>query len=226
MSPQLPAFNRGIWKKLEELVRTWAVENEVLYIVTGPILINGLQSIGPNKVSIPKYFYKVILDYTEPGINGIGFILPNAGSSEPLQDFAVTIDSVEKLTGIDFYPLIPVTQQTQIEKTLCINCWSWKSSNTASKTKGDKKASTSVQCKGTTKSGDRCKNKTLDPSGYCYLHISQQSTQLNNSNTQTAPSKSEHKSTTVQCSGTTKAGTRCKHMTSSPNGRCYQHGGN
>ena len=222
MSPQVPAFNRGIWKKLEELVRTWAVDNEALYIVTGPVLSNGLPSIGPDKVSVPKYFYKVILDYTEPGINGIGFILPNAGSSEPLQSFAVTIDSVEKLTGIDFYPSIPATQQTQIEKTLCINCWSWKSSNTGTKTKGATKASTSVQCKGTTKSGSKCKNKTSDPSGYCYLHLSQSQ---GNSNPQTAPAKTERKSTSVQCSGTTKAGTRCKHMTYSPNGRCYQHGG-
>ncbi|MFZ4707845.1 MAG: DNA/RNA non-specific endonuclease, partial [Bacteroidales bacterium] len=226
MSPQLPSFNRGIWKKLEELVRTWTVENEALYIVTGPILTNGLQSIGPNKVSIPKYFYKVILDYTESGINGIGFIILNAASSLPLQDFAVTIDSVEKLTSIDFYTSIPASQQVQIEKTLCINCWSWKSSNIAGKTTGDAKALTSVQCKGTTKSGNRCNNNTLDPSGYCHLHIPQQSIEQNNSNTQTAPSKSGHKSTTVQCSGTTKAGTRCKHMTSSLNGHCYQHGGN
>lgn len=125
MSPQLPAFNRGIWKKLEELVRTWAVEYNSISIVTGPILTNALKSIGPDKVSVPKYFYKVILDYEEPDIKGIGFIIPNAGSSEPLQDFAVTIDSVEKVTGIDFYPALPDDQEKTIEKTLCISCWKW-----------------------------------------------------------------------------------------------------
>ena len=38
MSPQRPGFNRGIWKKLEGLVRRWAEENEEIYVVTGPIL--------------------------------------------------------------------------------------------------------------------------------------------------------------------------------------------
>ena len=38
MSPQDPGFNRGIWKKLEGLIRDWAVDNEEIYVVTGPIL--------------------------------------------------------------------------------------------------------------------------------------------------------------------------------------------
>jgi endonuclease G, mitochondrial len=125
MSPQWPAFNRGIWKKLEELVRSWAVEYNSISIVTGPVLTDGLKSIGPDKVSVPNYFYKVILDYEDPDIKGIGFIIPNAGSSQPLQDFAVTIDSVEKVTGIDFYPALPDEQEKVIEKTLCIDCWKW-----------------------------------------------------------------------------------------------------
>jgi len=126
MSPQLPGFNRGVWKRLEELVRAWAIENEDIYVVTGPVLTNGLQSIGPDKVSVPEYYYKVILDYTDPDIKGIGFILPNKGSDEPLQNYAVTIDSVQKFTGIDFFPAIPDNQETKIEKTICLNCWTWK----------------------------------------------------------------------------------------------------
>ena len=131
MSPQLPAFNRGIWKRLEELVRSWAIENKAVYVVTGPVLTSNLPSIGPDKVSVPKYFYKVILDYTDPDIKGIGFILPNASSGAPLQNYAVTIDSVEKVTGIDFFPALPDKQEKKIEKTLCIPCWSWSSTTTS-----------------------------------------------------------------------------------------------
>ena len=131
MSPQEPGFNRGIWKNLEELVRTWAVENQAIYVVTGPVLTSGLATIGNNKVAVPKYYYKVILDYTEPGLKGIGFILPNKASKEPLQAFAVTIDSVEKFTGIDFFPQLPDMQEKSIESTLTLQSWSWRSSNTA-----------------------------------------------------------------------------------------------
>ena len=125
MSPQTPAFNRGIWKNLEELVRSWAIENERIYIVTGPILTKGLNVIGFNQVSVPQYYYKVILDYTEPEIKGIGFIMPNAGSKEELSGFAVSIDSVELLTGIDFFPRLEDEEETIIEKSLCVPCWTW-----------------------------------------------------------------------------------------------------
>ena len=200
MSPQTPSFNRGVWKRLEELVRTWVIENNSVYIVTGPVLTSGLTTIGSNKVSVPAYYYKVILDYTEPSIKGIGFIIPNTGSSEPLQQFAVSIDSVEKFTGIDFFFSLPDEQEDLIEKTLCVKCWSWKSTKTTSE-KEENKTSTSVQCSGKTKAGDRCNNKTLNVSGYCYLHEGQQGNQIK---TETQPTKTETRSTSVQCSGTNK----------------------
>jgi endonuclease G len=221
MSPQLAAFNRGVWKRLEELMRNWALENQSVYIVTGPILKAGLKTIGPNKVSVPDYYYKVVLDYTDPTIKGIGFILRNAASSEPLQQFAVTIDSVEKVTGFDFFPLLPDDQESRIEKNLCIPCWNWSNDKAASQ-KADSRSSNSVQCQGQTKTGSRCKNNTLNASGYCYLHEGQAITNL----TQNNQKKSLKRTTSVQCTGTTKAGNRCKHMTYSQNGRCYQHGGN
>jgi endonuclease G len=125
MSPQVPGFNRGIWKKLEELVRTWAVENESIYIVTGPILTDNLPAIGQNKVSVPASYYKVILDYSLPEIKAIAFIIPNKSSDLPLQTYVVTIDTVEKITDIDFFYLLPDEQETIIEKTVCKSLWSW-----------------------------------------------------------------------------------------------------
>jgi endonuclease G, mitochondrial len=193
MSPQEPGFNRGIWKKLEELVRTWAIENNSLYIVTGPILTEGLPAIGPDHVAVPKYFYKVILDYTGPEIKGIGFIIPNTGSSEPLQTFSVTIDSVEKFTGIDFFPLLPDDQENIIESRFDLNLWDWVNSNASNE---NKKVLNSDQSK------------------------------TDQSNTKTNSQNTERRSNPVQCSGISKSGDRCRRMTNSPNGFCFQHGGN
>jgi endonuclease G len=125
MSPQLPGFNRGVWKRLEELMRSWAIDNKAIYIVTGPLLSKGLPTIGSNGVSIPNYYYKVILDYTQPEIHAIGFVLPNASSSASLNTFAVSIDEVEKQTGIDFFPALPDDQETKLEKEVCQSCWQW-----------------------------------------------------------------------------------------------------
>ncbi|KHJ38017.1 nuclease [Pedobacter glucosidilyticus] len=185
MSPQNPSFNRGIWKKLEELVRTWAVENEALYIATGPVLNSGLPSIGTNKVSVPNYYYKVILDYKAPEIKGIGFILENKSSSQPLQSYAVSIDSVEKFTGIDFFVSLPDEEEAIIEKKICLACWSWDSTIPKNETgtikqeqrseennvnKAEVKTSSAVQCSGITKAGSRCKRITTNANGKCYQH--------------------------------------------------------
>ena len=129
MSPQTPSFNRGIWKKLENLVRKWAVHNKSLYIVTGGILIDGLKTIGNNEVSVPNYFYKVIIDMEDLSMKGIAFVLPNQKSSNRLRDYAVSIDYVEELSGIDFFYILPDSIEDKLEETFNFNYWSIHQSN-------------------------------------------------------------------------------------------------
>jgi len=77
MSPQVPAFNRGIWKKLEAQTRNWAKKYKSIYIATGPICDGYTKTIGKNKVVVPTYYYKAILLYNDSNKQAIGFILPN-----------------------------------------------------------------------------------------------------------------------------------------------------
>lgn len=178
MSPQVPAFNRGIWKRTEELVRTWAIAYDSLYVVTGPVLNGNLPSIGANHVSIPHYYYKVILDYHRPEVKAIGIIMPNAASSETIKHFAVSVDSVEHITGIDFFPLLNDVEESKLEKQLCIPCWQWDAhlskSGSVSPHKDSGKSGSqtgeSMQCTGTSKSGNRCKRMTKDADHRCYQH--------------------------------------------------------
>lgn len=184
MSPQHPSFNRGIWKQLESLVRAWAIEKSVLYVVTGAILEPGLSSIGTNRVSIPRYYYKVLLDYDETTRNytAIGFILPNQKGQRILQDYVVSIDDVEHRTGIDFYSQLSDDIENVIEDTYDLKHWNWSASSLRSS------ATTAVpatQCEGNTQKGARCKNRTKNDSGYCYLHEAQ----TNEVKRKTAPPK-------------------------------------
>jgi endonuclease G len=108
ISPQTRAFNNGIWRELEENVRDWARLNKRIWVVTGPVLSDDLKTkIGENRVSVPQLFYKVILDYTDPGKKGIAFLIPNEKSDLPLKNFAISIDSVEQLTSINFFATVP-----------------------------------------------------------------------------------------------------------------------
>jgi len=123
MSPQAPAFNRGIWKKLEGDVREWAKQNEEIYVVAAGVLEDSLPTIGLDKVAVPRYYYKVILDYKLPEYKAIAFVLPNEGSKQSVFDFAVSIDSVEHLTGIDFFPALPDSLQDYLESHVDITKW-------------------------------------------------------------------------------------------------------
>jgi endonuclease G len=126
ISPQLPGFNRGIWKKLENNVRKWATENEKLIVITGPVLSKEFDSlttfIGHN-IEVPKQFFKIVLDYSEPEIKAIAFIMSNEKSTLPLSNFACTIKEVEELSGIDFFPTMRPEYSLIYENQSDIKAW-------------------------------------------------------------------------------------------------------
>jgi endonuclease G, mitochondrial len=118
IAPQVPDFNQGIWRELEEQVRSWAYREGGLYVVTGPVLRNGLPTIGKtNEVAVPEYFYKVILYCRNPDIRIIGFLLKNEASNEQLTEFVVPVEKIEQLTGLDFFPKIPDDLERRLERT-------------------------------------------------------------------------------------------------------------
>ena len=98
MSPQKPRFNRGVWKRLEEWVRNQVRLGGAIKVVTGPVLNDNLKTIGKNKVSVPEFYYKVIIG---DGFT-IAFFIPNHRSMSRVSSFMVPIDSVEAITGIKF----------------------------------------------------------------------------------------------------------------------------
>jgi len=124
VSPQLPGFNRGIWKKLEEQFRSWAPSSHPVFVVTGPVLTDPISShIGQTcSISVPQRFYKIMLDTASP-MRAIAFVLPNNSSTQPLSSFALSIDEAERITGMDFFPKLNDVQEAKIEKTLILNQW-------------------------------------------------------------------------------------------------------
>ena len=112
-------------RELEEQVRDWGRKYKHLYIVTGPILNEKeFDRIGKNIVTVPRNYYKVILDVTEPEYKGIGFIIPNEISDEHLTEYAMTIDDVEERTGIDFFPrLLSDDLETELEGFVDVRRW-------------------------------------------------------------------------------------------------------
>lgn len=124
ISPQEPDFNRGIWKYLEDRVRDWAVRNDSIIVITGPILSGITKRIGKNKVSVPKKFFKIIIDMSPPTIKAIGFVMPNESFLGETFKYSVTIDEVERLTGLNFFPQYEADSTIKnLEEKINISDW-------------------------------------------------------------------------------------------------------
>ena len=99
------------------------VKYDGLYVVTGGVLSDNLKTIGKERVSVPNYFYKVLL--SKDGNKMIGFLVPHQDSDKPLYEFVVSVDEIEKMTGIDFYPNLPDNVENQLEAKSDYKGWSF-----------------------------------------------------------------------------------------------------
>ena len=125
ISPQEHQFNSGVWNRLEQKVRYWARKNDGVFVVTGGVLNNNLRTIGSENVAVPNQFYKVILDRTNGKTKVLAFLVDHKDSDLPLYKFVVSVDKVESLTGIDFFPQLDDDIENQLEASSSYKNWSF-----------------------------------------------------------------------------------------------------
>ncbi len=123
ISPQENAFNAGIWNRLEQKIRYWTKSYNSLFVVTGGVLEDGLPAIGDEDVAVPKYFYKIVSKGEADNIQVLAFLMPHRESNQPLEHFLVPVDSLERMTGIDFFAQLPDAQEELFEMTVVTKGW-------------------------------------------------------------------------------------------------------
>lgn len=126
--PQVPDLNRGIWENIESRIRSWAVRDEELYIITGPVFSKNMTTIGRyNTVSVPKFYYKIVLYYPKgkmQSARAIAFLLPNSDKlNKKMNTYVVSIDEVEQKTGLDFFTKLPDAIENQLEAASDWSAW-------------------------------------------------------------------------------------------------------
>lgn len=122
--PQKHELNTGAWKTLEDKERSWAKRDSAIVIVAGPIYDSSdNETIGENKVRVPSAFFKVLLaPYADP-MRAIGFVYPNMKCEGNMQAYAVSVDDVEKMTGLDFFRELPDEIENDIESVVSFKEW-------------------------------------------------------------------------------------------------------
>lgn len=123
MCPQNPSLNSGLWNVIERDCRKWAKKYGGVYIVCGPVFLNTEhETIGENKISVPEAFFKVILRmYPKPA--AIGFVVRNNEGKKKRDQFVNSVDEVERITGMDFFPSLPDDIEEEVEAHANLEDW-------------------------------------------------------------------------------------------------------
>jgi len=122
--PQNHGLNKYEWNDLEMLCRDWAREYGAIDVVCGPVYSSSDQqkTIGKNRVWVPDAFFKVVL-CRQGKAKAIGFLYRNEGKKQPMADAVCTVDDVERLTGLDFFPELDDKIENRIEATATLTDW-------------------------------------------------------------------------------------------------------
>jgi len=122
--PQNHGLNKYEWNDLEMLCRDWAREYGAIDVVCGPVYSSSgeQKTIGKNRVWVPDAFFKVVL-CRQGKAKAIGFLYRNEGKKQPMAEAVCTVDDVERLTGLDFFPELDDKIENRIEATATLTDW-------------------------------------------------------------------------------------------------------
>lgn len=122
--PQLHELNAGAWQTLETKERQWAKRDSAIMIIAGPVYdTSDTKTIGDAKVRVPGAFFKVLLAPYVKEPRGIAFVYPNMTSPGNMQDYAMSIDDLEKTLGYDFFPALPDEIENKVESVFSFKEW-------------------------------------------------------------------------------------------------------
>lgn len=104
VAPMTQAFNDGIWLELEHHVRDWARKYGDVQVIAGPVMNAWIDKIGTNTVMVPRYFYKAVFTDSGSEPRVIGFLFDQTEVRPgKLSEYVVSVDTLEKITGVDFF---------------------------------------------------------------------------------------------------------------------------
>ena len=124
--PQTHALNAGGWEKVERACRRWAKRKGKVYIVCGPIFNDSRKQlyIGKSvKIRVPNAFFKVVLSLKKGEEKAIGFYFTNRDGKQNMGDATKTVDEIEKITGMDFFPQLNDALERRVEAQNNLNLW-------------------------------------------------------------------------------------------------------
>lgn len=123
VTPQDKSLNSGAWNKLEAQTRIWAQRDSALVIVAGPVFNSERVNTIGDGVRVPDAFFKVLLAPYVKKPRAIGFVYPNMSAPGHMQNYVMSVDEVEELTGFDFFYNLPDSLENAVESKVSFRAW-------------------------------------------------------------------------------------------------------
>ena len=117
---------RGFFLCAENSYYPWALREGSVYIAAGPVFKAGKRhaKIGQEHlVAVPDGFFKVVLSLRKGSEKAIGFYYENNSVKQPMEQTAMSVDAVEALTGMDFFPALGDDLETRLEAAFKLKEW-------------------------------------------------------------------------------------------------------
>lgn len=122
--PQDHSLNAGAWATLEKKERKWANKSNGLIIIAGPLYTpSDTKTIGKAKVRVPSAFFKIFLTHKAESPAAIAFVYPNMVAPGSMNNYAMTIDQLEEISGYDFFSALPDDIEKEVEATTNFKQW-------------------------------------------------------------------------------------------------------
>ncbi len=124
MQPQIQGHNGGVWNILEEKLRnSWNQDSkrDTLYVVKAATIDDdNIKTYTSSGLIVPKYFYIAILSVKNGVYNALGVWSPHETGSTTEY---ISIDELEKRTGIDFFCNLPDDIEAKVEASYDSSYW-------------------------------------------------------------------------------------------------------
>jgi endonuclease G len=123
ITPQKHGLNAGLWKTLEQKIATnYPARFGEVWVIAGPVFGNRPEKLH-RRVAVPEAFYMIIVDESDGRVRTEAFLLPQDPPGPNLDDYLVTIDEIERRTGLDFLSALPDKAENALEAKKASRVW-------------------------------------------------------------------------------------------------------
>ena len=123
ITPQKHGLNAGLWKTLEQKIATnYPGRFGEVWVIAGPVFGARPERLQ-RRVAVPEAFYMIVVDESDGRVRAQTFLFPQDATGESLDSYLVSIDEIERRTGLDFLSELPDEAEKALEAHKVSRAW-------------------------------------------------------------------------------------------------------